>query len=397
MPTPLEFRALLPDMAGGRDSVLATARERLQTTHKLTKAGDASNIPLPKVEKHVTDVIVEALRTRLFEPLSELLANHLQSVQDEYELMEGEAPEEPAAAKEWLHGLWTAHEEALTGEVRYTAGGEAALQALVWSEDFSSIELTQLMLSKIGDVKRAFASMNISPGDIAGLVEVARGAPPAEAPEDGFGLADIADLVRARLAEGADLFELDEAVRTMLSTTDTESFDIAVALLTDDERIAGELFNFTEVRPVDPEADDLDAKAILEVASAVEAEPEAPPAPPAASRTVGKGRSPSENKAFVEVVTRKAGRPRGGSEPVPDERSEAAQEILMAMCEFSGCTEVALAAALGVSRATMNNYRHGKALLQPTTAQAAALGKLLAKYLNGLQNAQETFAQTFGV
>src|ERR1035437_538684 len=88
----LQFRARLSELAGGREAVLTKTRELLGSTHKLTKAGSAAKIPIKKVEKHVVDVVVEAIRQQLHDPLSELIADRLQAVRDEIELMGGEAP-----------------------------------------------------------------------------------------------------------------------------------------------------------------------------------------------------------------------------------------------------------------------------------------------------------------
>src|ERR1035437_9928352 len=263
MVAPLQFRARLSELAGGREAVLAKTRELLGSTHKLTKAGSAAKIATKKVEKHVVDVVVDAIRQQLHDPLSELIADHLQAVRDEYELMEGEGSGELSDPL-WYDGLYVAQFDALRGEVESTVG-IGKLQKLVHGAELTSLDLTAALLEKIKDPKLALKALSIAPKDIDALVIDAIGPEPREGQE--FSLNDIADMVRARLADGADLFDIDEALRTMFTTNSMEAFDDAVALLTTNKDVAKQLFDFTEGRPVDSKNDERDSAEVMELAT----------------------------------------------------------------------------------------------------------------------------------
>jgi hypothetical protein len=81
--------------------------------------------------------------------------------------------------------------------------------------------------------------------------------------------------------------------------------------------------------------------------------------------------------------------------PLPNVRSEAAKTLLRVLCSETAITENALSEQLGISRAHMNNYRHGRATFHPTTDQAAALGAVLSHYHNTIADARELFEKTF--
>ena len=72
--------------------------------------------------------ILAAIKGRLSAPLEALLEAHVQAVEDEYVLMEGDAPEDgdtSQPALDWWLGLYEAQNAGLSGEVASLLGVEA--------------------------------------------------------------------------------------------------------------------------------------------------------------------------------------------------------------------------------------------------------------------------------
>lgn len=73
--------------------------------------------------------------------------------------------------------------------------------------------------------------------------------------------------------------------------------------------------------------------------------------------------------------------------PAPATDSPAAVQALEAVCAHANVSEREIAEALGVSRATMNNYRAGKTPFKATPAQIEVLAGLLRTHGEALTNA----------
>jgi hypothetical protein len=75
----------------------------------------------------------------------------------------------------------------------------------------------------------------------------------------------------------------------------------------------------------------------------------------------------------------------------PSPVSEAARGALTALVELSAIPEGDIATAIGVSRAQMNNYRHGRTVWHPDDAQAEALVSMIERCQRGLAEAGQAF------
>src|ERR1700691_4314604 len=145
MVEPLKFRSRVAELAGGHDAILATARDMLATTDRVTKAADASKIPESAVRAHVVGVVFRALKQRLREPLIERLDAHIQAVSEEYMLFEGEPPDDAHAAIRWRAGLTAAVIESLAGDVETSL--ESLKMRAMLKEDCSVIALADAILA----------------------------------------------------------------------------------------------------------------------------------------------------------------------------------------------------------------------------------------------------------
>jgi hypothetical protein len=367
MVEPLKFRSRVAELAGGHDAILATARDMLTKTDRVTKAADASKIPESTVRAHVVGVVFKSLKNRLREPLIELLDTHIQAVSEEYMLFEGEPPDDAHAAIRWRAGLTAAVIESFTGEVENSMMADK-LRGLI-QQDCSVIALTDAILAPpIVDIERAMGALKITTEDLDALMAEVR-APPKPA----FTLKDLAALVRARLEEGADLLEMSENVQLILAQHGGAQGVMNV--VAPDPELQRKLMAFLDNRP--PVTDNLDAECVMMLATqevgAISAEK-----PQEAPRPAAPKRAPSGPRKAAQAPPQLAS-------AAPE--AVAARGALEAICAYSSVTEAALSNELGVSRAQMNNYRHGRTAWHPSPAQRASLEKFLQDNIAGLGEA----------
>ena len=176
-----KFRDRIPTLVGGREAVMTDAAEAwadvaTKGLHQKTKA------------KLAVETILTAIKGRLSAPLEALLEAHVQAVEDEYVLMEGDAPEDgdtSQPALDWWLGLYEAQNAALSGEVSSLLGVEAVNKWV--RSDGTVAELVAALLAKpVEDTARALAMVGITEDDIGSLVTAApatAGEAPTEAKE----------------------------------------------------------------------------------------------------------------------------------------------------------------------------------------------------------------------
>ena len=163
-----KFRDRIPALIGGREAVMMDAAEAwadvaTKGLHQKTKA------------KLAVETILAAIKRRLSAPLKALLEAHVQSVEDEYVLMEGDAPEDgdtSQPALDWWHGFYEAQNATLGGEVASLLGVKGVD---AWVRSGATVaELVAALLAKpIEDTARALAAVGITEDDIGSLVTAA--------------------------------------------------------------------------------------------------------------------------------------------------------------------------------------------------------------------------------
>jgi hypothetical protein len=251
MPEPLKFLDRIPAMTGGKEAVLAKARELVETIP------DAAQ-PAKAKQKWAVSLITQAIKEQLRDPLEKLFDAHVAAIENEYILLEGDPPEDSGAdADAWNAGLQGASEAAFAGDTTKVIG---VMKMRGWvRSDAPTMDLVEMLLENaISDTANAFSKLGITPEDIEALI---------------------------------------------------------------------------------PKATTPDAPA------------------PAAAAPARRHRSPK-----VEG---------------PNALTEASKGVLAALKEHSGVSDADVAAALGVSRASIIGYRDGKTLWEPSEAQIQALNALV--------------------
>lgn len=389
MVTPLQFRDKIAEMIGGKGVLLMQAGAILRT------------LGSPQAPSTAVAAVMRACKDLLKAPLYELLDRHLAEVREEYMLMEGERPDEgddettAMAYAEWLAGLNETELASMDGEISGLVGA-TRLYELVYQHMAIGALVDAVLSAPIADTDRALKALGVTPEDLETLVREAT--PPV--PVAVFGKEEFADLVRAKLDEGEDLLDLDEIVIGIVCATTEDGLVDNIQRLTSDEVIAGLIFTFVNMRSDTSIKDD---EALATEIVALASQPKA-----SWHKIVDTGdglrleptKTPSETPTTKPIISsepvgdprltarRTRGRPSAGE---PDAVSNAAQAALVALTDFSAATEKGIADALGVSRAQMNNYRHGKNTWHPSEDQAMALQGLMSHYIGGLTEAREAF------
>lgn len=368
MAEPFKFRDKIVGWCGGHVGLLTRTRDVLT---------DAAYRPAPDVKEpalrlHVWNAMAAVVEHDIRDPLTNALADHMDAVRSEYEVFEGEEPAEAGAAGEWHGGLNQAYEESFVGEVSGIMSPEVLHQTLHVAK--ASIEIVDAILAApLHEPSKVAEMFGVTAEEMEALVAHAK-QPDGPTPVS-FGLADIARSVKARIAEGGDLLDLDEAVRTMFRTADRNEFAAAMAVITDDEAEQSAIFDFTETRPVDPDADSRDADEVLRLALAKE--------PPAAQTPPAAAAAPAERP--------RSRRARSTSAPVPTDRTRGAQQVLEGLAEYTSLTEEDVAKVIGVSRGMMVKYRDGATLFDPSPEQANALRKVISDYATEVIRVRDAF------
>ena len=167
----LTFLDKIPALTGGRDAILTAARELWKPEGVKPKF----------LAKAATGTILSAIGDTLRAPLTALIDRHVQAVEDEYVLMEGEAPADgdiSPSALDWWMGLYEA-QEAAAGDATKLLGLEA-VRKWVRSDDPAEA-LAELLIAKpVEDVAHALTACGITQADIEALTAIGA-APPAAA------------------------------------------------------------------------------------------------------------------------------------------------------------------------------------------------------------------------
>lgn len=146
MVQPLKFKDAMLLEIPEPAALLATLSEAVRTTHRATQAGDASQIPLQMVIKHVLSTLGEIVKAEVRQPLIDMFDAHLQAVEEEYELLEGECPEYPEPLHNWWRGLFDAQIESLTGDATNILGADAVRKLV--EDDASTVDIVDAILAK---------------------------------------------------------------------------------------------------------------------------------------------------------------------------------------------------------------------------------------------------------
>lgn len=365
MVEPLKFRDRIPEMVGGRDGVLATARDMLRTTHPLTRASDPSRIERDSARRHVVETVLAAVQARLREPLAALLDDKVREVREEIYFLEGE--DHSRDLRPEIH-------EALRGEVWGDGGvlSETEYESAVRTCVDAAAMASTILAKPITDKARALAAVGVTT-DIEALVDEAT-APPAEgthasdrtepyfsAPSRGLrvdlpsGDDGIALTTISHFAAAEQLRQLTGEDHGPWTTVEGEDFDLSRS---DAKWFAGPsaavLFRDGERRE-----DWVDVEDRIE----------------------------RERKTIAPVeMTRKRGRALAeGEEQTPLARAMVA--ALDVLCEQTSMTEAEVAGLVGVSRAQMNNYRKGKTAWEPTGEQRYEIKETLRQRAAMLEEA----------
>lgn len=327
MVQPLKFRDAmlleLPEPA----ALLATLGEAVKTTHRITQAGDASQIPLPMVIKHVLSTLGEIVKAEVRQPLIDMFDAHLQAVEEEYELLEGEAPDVDGvvgaqeAAHEWWKSLFAAQIESLTGDATNILGADAVRKLV--EDDASTVDIVDAILAKpIVAHEEMLVKLNLTLEDITPIVQ--------------------------------GIHSNWSSTGTTISTMTTAS---------DGEKLLNEGGFLSKATIVDG--------VVTQVQMTHAGEAYKGPA-----------------LASVSEAPKPRGlRQKSVASPT----TEAARAMIEALCEHSGAKEADIAEALGVSRPQINNYRHGKTALEPSETQVAGLLTLARKHVSALDLAAQAF------
>ena len=170
MAEPLKFRDAVLARVSPPDVLLVKLEEALKTTHQITKAGDASKIPLPKVMKHVVDTLSEVVKAEVRPLMIEMFDKHITAVSDEYEMDEGDSEgltgEEAA---KWWRGMLDAQYESFAGEVRKIVGDEA-VRKFVDEDEETEVLVDAILKKPIDDTGAMKIKLGVTPDQIQALV-----------------------------------------------------------------------------------------------------------------------------------------------------------------------------------------------------------------------------------
>jgi len=162
MPEPIKFKHLIAEMAGGRDAIMAVARE--QNAEALAKGA------APTTKALAVEHILEAIRMQVSKPLTKLFKAHMCAVEDEYELVEGPNPgDDNESAETWWSGIRTALSDALDGETLELIGVDDLADWIIEDEPVEAL-VTLILEKGIKDPANALAKCGITKEDITSLI-----------------------------------------------------------------------------------------------------------------------------------------------------------------------------------------------------------------------------------
>lgn len=382
----LKFRSRIAELCGGRDVLLREMTERFLTTHRITKAADASKISDESVTAHIETVFTATVRDLVKKPLTDLVVAHLQEVGDEFVLINGDLPEDETLAGLYDDELAVAIVSSLNGDVIDMAGYKE-VHDLVHAQANVS-DLVDLVLAvPIRDFSRAYEAFSLTDRDLEQLKAAARNIGALEAlgalpdpivkvpgPPEDFGFTELAALAHQRLEDGGDIFEVDQLLREILmADSKAVVYDLG-GVMTDDDEVLEKLWLFVQDYAGEL---DIDVDRIMHKA----AKPPKPPAPPKAPAP-----QTTDNRTSFQTQKRRSRR-KSAAGGEPDAVSEAAQDLLDAILEHTGCSEMKLAEALGVSRGQMNNYRSGRTVWRPDETELSAIRGICETATAAIQDA----------
>ena len=191
MTEPLKFTDKLPTLAGGREAIMMHARALWE------EKPPGATMNAKARAKYAVAVILEAIQDNVRKPLTDLIDAHVQIVEDEYVLFEGEAPPDDTSAEgtEWWLGLYAAQDRSLSGDVERMVGLAALMKWVRGNDDTGS--LVELILAKpIEDTARALSACGITPEDVTALA--ATGPAPAPVADEGVAPTEAAAPTRTR-------------------------------------------------------------------------------------------------------------------------------------------------------------------------------------------------------
>ena len=170
MAEPLKFRDAVLSRVSPPDVLLVKLEEALKTTHKITQAGDASKIPIPKVMKHVVDTLSEVVKIEVRPLMIELFDRHITAVSDEYEMDEGDSEGLTGdEAATWWRGMLDAQYESFAGEVRKIVGDEA-VRKFVDEDEETEVLVDAILKKPIDDTGAMKIKLGVTPDQIQALV-----------------------------------------------------------------------------------------------------------------------------------------------------------------------------------------------------------------------------------
>ena len=170
MAEPLKFRDAVLSRVSPPDVLLVKLEEALKTTHKITQAGDASKIPIPKVMKHVVDTLSEVVKIEVRPLMIELFDRHITAVSDEYEMDEGDSEGLTGdEAAKWWRGMLDAQYESFAGEVRRIVGDEA-VRKFVDEDEETEVLVDAILKKPIDDTGAMKIKLGVTPDQIQALV-----------------------------------------------------------------------------------------------------------------------------------------------------------------------------------------------------------------------------------
>lgn len=165
MTEPLKFIGKIPAMTGGRETIMLVA-------HELWRGVPTTEAPTQKERaKAAVETILAAIKSLARAPLATLIDKHVQIVEDEFVLMEGDAPDDgdtSDAALEWWALFYEAQIASLAGDATLMVGAEAVSKWVRGSDE--TTVLVDLILAKpVEDTAHALTACGIAQGDVAEL------------------------------------------------------------------------------------------------------------------------------------------------------------------------------------------------------------------------------------
>lgn len=370
MPQNFTFREQLKDMIG--EGVTADAAERLSTTHRITKAGDASKIGDDDARNHVMLVLKAAVSDRLQVALLEMVEEHSTAVGEEFEIIEGECPENPSGAEQWIFKQTDMLIDSFRGEVADALGGHSNIQRALHGGSTPE-EFVEALVAGIMEGPDVSEAQNITDGQIKELMNIAR-QPSATVETKIVDVSIFVTVTREAIDAGLDIMDASDLVLALISSLNEEEFcehwNVLVPHNTSHDRFLQALDDAATFEPSEfaTIADDIIAQAMEPAVIKTPLKVLVSGSRPLVGGAVTvneKNRDLVKNRSVEPAETAKKKRTRN-SDPEPNVYTEACREALTLLVEESNFSETEIADFIGVSRGHMNNYRSGRTQWAPT-------------------------------